>query len=138
MKASKIFKQSKLSTAIIICFGLLTTVAHAQTDVKTNDSQDDLSNMTVMVYDSNNLLVRTNQLFTVSSKVNHYSTADRLSSSSALVNLLAVEFENEIEIEEWMTEPFKVNTVPAYLEPVNEEEIPLESWMTDLDCWTAN
>lgn len=64
-------------------------------------------------------------------------TADRIASNS--FSLLAVEFEQEQEIEEWMLDAFAPPVAQRQLNTLikqdSEQELEIEDWMVNLNTW---
>lgn len=137
---------------IVLAVMLMSTnlhTIHAQSVVRVLENTDNsiivelagqkkLSNpdQIILVFDSSTVTFEASAAFTSKSKLEETSYAPKeYSGSMLLASLLAEEIEDEMEIEDWMLEPFGVNTTPEFLEPVAEEEMLLEPWMTDLSQW---
>lgn len=93
----------------------------------------------LLVYDSNLITLETEG---VSSRLYQQKTSyvasgrSNSSAASALALTLAVEFERDIEVEEWMLQPFDTQLAANnYTRTDVEPEIKLESWMYDLSTW---
>jgi hypothetical protein len=93
----------------------------------------------MLVYDSNMITLES-----TSGVIRRYSSSSSSSknyensynSYSALEMALVVDLEDDIELEEWMLEPFELQAeATSYLKLEEDEEIVLEPWMTDLSHW---
>ncbi len=92
----------------------------------------------MLVYDSNMITLESTsgviRRYSSSSSSKNYENS--YNSYSALEMALVVDLEDDIELEEWMLEPFELQAeATSYLKLEEDEEIVLEPWMTDLSHW---
>ncbi|HBH47872.1 MAG TPA: hypothetical protein DDX98_04495 [Bacteroidales bacterium] len=132
---------------LLFCGALLT---HAQTtiaelyDVNENEvlfrienlNKNETPSRILLVYDSSVITLESTSARTKSygSEAETYAALESFRAAAALNALLAVEIERELELEDWMLQPF-THAQSAYLDTDYEEELALESWMTDLNSW---
>ncbi|MBN1118330.1 MAG: hypothetical protein JXA77_14060 [Bacteroidales bacterium] len=142
-------KRIKLFCGLFFVFGLL-AVSYAQTVVNIYDENDDkliielkslstdaksVANI-VLVYDSNQFSIETESMLSNTDNVNiTFSATDRYLTKSELSSLLAVEMEEDIQMEDWMMKPFECAKLQDCLKPQKDEEMQIEPWMTDLSYW---
>lgn len=90
----------------------------------------------VLVYDSNLITLESTSVKTrfIRSNTRTNANVNNKNEATAMVSMLAVEFEKEMEIENWMLHSFET-TAMAIQKTDNEEEIVIEDWMTNLDSW---
>lgn len=92
----------------------------------------------MLVYDSNTItLESTSGLARVVNTTSPMRYGHSYSMSSALAMALVVDLEDEMEIEDWMLEPFDfaADETALLLKQDEEDEMSLEPWMTDLSLW---
>lgn len=92
----------------------------------------------MLVYDSNTItLESTSGLARAVNTSSGLSYGHSYSMSSALAMALVVDLEDEMEIEDWMLEPFDLAAAETamLLKQDEEDEMSLEPWMTDLSLW---
>lgn len=92
----------------------------------------------VLVYDSELTSLESGLTYALNTSVTTSSFArGAYSASSMLESALYEEMEQEIPLEEWMLEPFELESASAFSDDIeeDEEEVLLEAWMTDLKVW---
>lgn len=91
----------------------------------------------MLVYDSNMITLESTSVMTRGMGVSSsrsYGSSYKM--SSALAVALIEDIEDDIELEEWMLQPFEMEASRAsLLKQDEEEEMELEPWMTDLNHW---
>ena len=103
-----------------------------------NLNTDNSPTKILLVYDSNLITLETTSVKTnmYHAKSNTASSMMKYSPAAALASTLAVELEKELEVEEWMLEPFTIaQNTNDYLKTDSEEELSIEEWMYDLNSW---
>jgi hypothetical protein len=103
-----------------------------------NLSEDQKPTKILLVYDSNLITLestsRRARFFRTKSNI--YNAPESYRKAMALSSTLAVEYEQEQEIEDWMLQPFESNKGQIALLTVDkEEEMEVEDWMTNLNSW---
>ncbi|MBN2486030.1 MAG: hypothetical protein JXB34_08645 [Bacteroidales bacterium] len=99
-----------------------------------NDSKPTIPDKIVLVYDSNMISLEPTSP-TVQRLLNENYPVVNILPVSILPALSEVDYEADMELEDWMLKPFINEKSNTDLTPDIEEEMPVEPWMTDLGKW---
>ncbi len=134
------FKQAKKIVwvaTLLLVGGLSFTSAQTSVNISKNDDFSSLHDNVVALVEPTESLGDSN-VVALDAAAGTYRSMDRSSAELAIdaMNdiLYSEDFESDLNLEDWMLQPFKESTsdVPAI---VDEEEMPLESWMLNLNEW---
>jgi hypothetical protein len=112
---------------------------------------DQLENSIIVKFDSNQKINKPEKIvlvfgddvctFKETNELDSYKTLNQGNNfepdltPASFKSLLAVDTEQEMEIEDWMLKPFTPEYAYDFLVPDEEEDIKLEDWMLDLSKW---
>lgn len=143
-------KHTKRILTTVILLLAVATFIHAQTVVEVvNDTENSVvfrienidvkesPQKIVLVYDSNLITLESTSIKTRFMQSSEFlNTSSSYSAPAAMASTLAVEFEKEQELEEWMLQPFQPTASNTSNRADKEPEMNIESWMYDLDSWS--